>query len=135
MCWIFLIKWLVTDEVYFASHPRIYIGRLNSTVKRKQLLDMFARYGEIVDILMKDNYAFVEYIKPQSAMQAIKEMNGKSIGNARIVVEEARPRQDEGSFFYLLFKVVYQSPVSTSVICQAVSRRVISTTRSTSMGK
>lgn len=46
---------------------------------------------------MKDDFAFIEYIKPQSASQAIKEMNGKTIGSARIVVEEARPRQDEGS--------------------------------------
>lgn len=88
---------IVTDEVYFCTHPRIYIGRLNGSVKRKELLEMFARYGEIVDLLMKDDFAFIEYIKPQSAHQAIKEMNGKTIGTVRIVVEEARPRQDEGS--------------------------------------
>jgi len=87
---------LVTDDVYFCTHPRIYIGRLNGSVKRKELLELFARYGEIVDILMKDDFAFIEYIKPQSAHQAIKEMNGKTMGSVRIVVEEARPRQEEG---------------------------------------
>lgn len=87
----------VTDEVYFNNHPRIYVGRLNGSVKRKELLDMFAKYGEIVDILMKEDFAFVEYIKPEAAQQAIKELNGKCVGSARIVVEEARPRLEEGT--------------------------------------
>ncbi len=58
---------------------------------------MFAKYGEIVDILMKEDFAFVEYIKPEAAQQAIKELNGKCVGSARIVVEEARPRLEEGT--------------------------------------
>jgi RNA recognition motif-containing protein len=57
---------------------------------------MFAKYGEIVDILMKEEFAFIEYIKPESANNAIKELNGKYINNVRIVVEEARPRTEEG---------------------------------------
>jgi len=85
-----------SDDLYFTHHPRIYVGRLNGSVKRKELLEMFARHGEIVDILMKDDFAFIEYIKANDAQQAIKEMNGKSVGNVRIVVEEARPRQEEG---------------------------------------
>ena len=108
----------VTDEVYFTNHPRIYVGRLNGTVKRKNLLEMFARYGDIVDILMKDDFAFIEYIKPESALQSIKEMNGKTIGNVRIVVEEARPRQDEGSPFFSDSKVLLPFPESTSGIYQ-----------------
>jgi RNA recognition motif-containing protein len=72
------------------------VGRLNGTVKRKELLDMFAKCGEIVDMLMKEDFAFVEYMKADSAQLAIRELNGKSLGSARIVVEEARPRMEEG---------------------------------------
>jgi len=57
---------------------------------------MFAKYGEIVDILMKEEFAFIEYIKAESAVNAIKELNGKYINSVRIVVEEARPRTEEG---------------------------------------
>ena len=60
---------------------------------------MFAKYGEIVDILMKEEFAFIEYIKADSAVNAIKELNGKYINNSRIVVEEARPRSEEGKVF------------------------------------
>lgn len=87
----------VSDDTYFQTHPRIYVGRLNGgTIKRKELLEMFAKYGEIVDILMKEEFAFIEYIKADSAVNAIKELNGKYINNSRIVVEEARPRSEEG---------------------------------------
>lgn len=61
---------------------------------------------------MKDDFAFIEYIKPADAVRAIKEMNGKSIGNVRIVVEEARPRQDEGG---LSIPRIYVGHLSNSV--------------------
>ena len=59
---------LVSDDIYFTSHPRIYVGRLNGSVKRKELLEMFAKHGEIVDILMKEDFAFIEYIKAGDAV-------------------------------------------------------------------
>lgn len=102
----------MTDEVYFNTHPRIYVGRLNGTVKRKELVEMFVKYGDIVDILMKEDFAFVEYIKPEAAQQAIKELNGRHIGSARIVVEEARPRIEEGG---LSIPRIYVGHLSNSV--------------------
>ena len=98
--------------MYFNNHPRIYVGRLNGSVKRKELLDMFAKFGEIVDILMKEDFAFVEYIKPEAAQQAIKELNGKMVGSARIVVEEARPRLEEGG---LTIPRIYVGHLSSSI--------------------
>lgn len=78
-------------------HPRIYIGRLNNTIKKKDIVEIFGKYGEIVDILMKEDFAFVEFVKTESAQLAIKEMNGFQIPGtqARLVVEEARPKSPE----------------------------------------
>ena len=78
-------------------HPRIYIGRLNNTIKKKDIVEIFGKYGEIVDILMKEDFAFVEFVKTESAQLAIKEMNGYQIPGtqARLVVEEARPKSPE----------------------------------------
>ena len=106
-----------SDDDYFSVHPRIYVGRLSgSTIKRKELLEMFAKYGEIVDILMKDDFAFIEYIKPESALLSIKELNGKYINNVRIVVEEARPRIEEGFFEKIKIQVGSKLPDCMSVI-------------------
>lgn len=78
-------------------HPRIYIGRLNGQIKKKEIVELFGKYGEIVDILMKEEFAFIEYVKSESAQIAIKEMNGFQIegSTARLVVEEARPKSPE----------------------------------------
>ena len=87
------------DEVYFSMHPRMYIGRLNGDVKKKDILELFGKYGDITDILMKDDFAFVEFKQPESASSAIKEMNGYQMGNSRLVVEVARPKSPEECTF------------------------------------
>jgi len=56
---------------------------------------LFGKYGDIVDILMKDDFAFVEYKNPESAATAIKEMNGHQVGTTRLVVEVARPKSPD----------------------------------------
>lgn len=83
------------DEIYFSMHPRMYIGRLNGDIKKRDIQDLFGKYGDIVDILMKDDFAFVEFKQPESAATAIKEMNGFQVGNTRLVVEVARPKSPE----------------------------------------
>ena len=50
MKWIFFVKY------------RIYIGRLNNAFTKDEIYNMFVKYGEIVDFLYKDEYAFVVYL-------------------------------------------------------------------------
>jgi RNA recognition motif-containing protein len=83
------------DEIYFSMHPRMYIGRLNGDIKKRDILEMFGKYGDITDILMKDDFAFVEFKQADSAATAIKEMNGFQVGATRLVVEVARPKSPE----------------------------------------
>lgn len=85
------------DQQYFTMHPRIYIGRVNGKMKKNDILDLFSKYGEIVDLLMKEDFAFIEYQKSESAQLAIKEMNGYLVPGTqvRLVVEGARPKSPE----------------------------------------
>jgi len=32
---------------YFSAHPRVYLGRLPITTTREEILNLFAKYGEI----------------------------------------------------------------------------------------
>ena len=41
------------------------------------LRDIFSEFGEISNINHRGTYAFVEFISPESASSAIKEMTGK----------------------------------------------------------
>ena len=51
----------VDNTGYFLSHPRVYIGRLNNMFTKDEIYGLFLKYGEIVDFLYKDDYAFVVY--------------------------------------------------------------------------
>jgi len=42
---------------------------------------------------MKDDYAFVEFTTTHAAAKALAGMNGARLAGAKIVVEEARPKE------------------------------------------
>lgn len=64
------------EEVPLVKHPRLFVGKLNENVKKQDLINAFGVYGEIVDILMKDDFAFIEFLTNQSATRALYDMNG-----------------------------------------------------------
>ncbi|KAL4485073.1 hypothetical protein ABPG72_014593 [Tetrahymena utriculariae] len=84
----------VSENVDLAQHPRIYVGRLQKSVQREDLLNLFGRYGEITDIMRKEDYAFIEFGDSSFAAQAVKEMNGYNLNGTNIVVEGARPKDE-----------------------------------------
>lgn len=57
-------------------------------------MTQFGRYGEITDIMRKEDYAFIEFADGSFAAQAVKDMNGYNLGGAKIVVESARPKDE-----------------------------------------
>jgi len=61
------------------AHPRLYVGKLNENVKKQDLISAFSQYGEILDILMKDDFAFLEFSNVQAATRALLDMNGLNI--------------------------------------------------------
>lgn len=56
---------------------------------------MFKKYGDIVEIMMKDDFAFVEFAHIHSAAKALGELNGARLQNQKIQVEEARPKEGD----------------------------------------
>jgi len=85
----------IEDESVLLSHPRLYVGKLNENIKKQDVITAFSVYGDIQDILMKDDFAFVEFANLQSAAKALLEMNGAKLGGSKIMVEEAKPRDGE----------------------------------------
>ena len=77
------------------ANPRLYVGKLIEVVKKQDIINAFSPYGDILDILMKDDFAFVEFSTTQSATRALLEMNGSKICGSKIIVEEAKPRDGE----------------------------------------
>ncbi len=79
------------------SGKTVYVGNMSYSRDENGVKDLFSQYGQIRFIeLMTDSetgnskgYAFVKMVDAQSAMKAIKELNGKLIDGRTIKVSEA----------------------------------------------
>ncbi|XP_041837254.1 msx2-interacting protein isoform X2 [Melanotaenia boesemani] len=77
------------DEFHPKATRTLFIGNLEKTTGYQQLLDIFQRFGEIVDIDIKKvngvpQYAFVQYFDIASVCKAIKKMDGEYLGSNRL---------------------------------------------------
>ncbi|XP_041744458.2 msx2-interacting protein isoform X5 [Coregonus clupeaformis] len=77
------------DEFHPKATRTLFIGNLEKTTSYQQLLDIFQRFGEIVDIDIKKvngvpQYAFVQYSDIVSVCKAIKKMDGEYLGSNRL---------------------------------------------------
>ncbi len=80
----------------------IYVGNLDYNVNDQDLERFFAEYGTVTSakiIIDKYNgrskgFGFVEMNNDEEAQKAIKELNGATLENREMVVNEARPRTE-----------------------------------------
>jgi RNA recognition motif-containing protein len=84
---------------------RIYVGNLSYDTTEDELKKDFSAFGEVVSAsVVTDRYsgrskgfAFVEMTNKAEADAAIAGLNGKSVKERTLVVNEARPRTEGGS--------------------------------------
>ena len=84
-------------------NKKLYVGNLSYSVDDQQLNDLFSKVGPVVSAtVLKDRYSgrsrgfgFVE-MEEKDAQKAIKDLNGKEFEGRKLVVNEARPRREEG---------------------------------------
>lgn len=69
------------------KNPQIYISKLPTYIRQRDLEDKFRKYGEIRKIQLKETYAFIEYYNYKDAEYAIERMDGRHFEGRRIVVQ------------------------------------------------
>ena len=83
---------------------RVYVGNLPFRYRGKDLREIFSEFGEVeyaTVILDKFNrrrskgFGFVTFVNDADADKAIKEMDGKELDGRKVVVNEAKPRENE----------------------------------------
>ena len=80
----------------------IYVGNLNFKIKESELQEIFEKYGEVTSVKIitdkhsgrSKGYGFVEMENDSEAAEAIKGLNGTSVMEREIVVNEARPKRE-----------------------------------------
>lgn len=83
---------------------RIYVGNLSYDMSEDELRQEFANFGNVTAVnIIKDRetnrpkgFAFVEMAVKAEADAAIAAINGKTIKDRALTVNEARPRPDNG---------------------------------------
>ncbi len=81
---------------------KIYVGNLSYEVTEEELRQEFQAFGEVESVsVITDKYsgrpkgfAFVEMPTASEAQAAISELNGKTLKERTLNVNEARPRTD-----------------------------------------
>ncbi|CAG8525565.1 2418_t:CDS:2 [Paraglomus brasilianum] len=68
----------------------LFIGRLAIDTDRRDLEDIFDRYGRMTRLELKRGYAFIHYQDERDAKDALKEADGIRIHGHRIIVEWAK---------------------------------------------
>lgn len=82
----------------------LYVGNLPYTTTIEELKSLFSEYntGDVKVITNRDSgrsrgFGFVDFSYDGEAEKAIKALNGHSLGDRKIVVNEARPRTNRNS--------------------------------------
>ena len=87
---------------------RLYVGGLPYQTTEQDLIDLFTQVGNVTEtaiIMDRDTgrskgFGFVEMSDDQEARSAIERLNGTSLGDRTIIVNEARQRQSSGGNGY-----------------------------------
>jgi len=80
---------------------RVYVGRLSSRTRKDDVMDMVSKFGKVHSCDIKDGgYGFVEFEDTRDAEDAVKDLDGRELDGARIIVEFARgrSRRDDRDF-------------------------------------
>lgn len=92
-----------SEEVIGVSNgKKLYVGNLAYTVTSDQLRDLFAPAGSITDVVVisdratgrSKGFGFVEFASDEEAAKAIEMFNNKDIQGRPLVVNVARPKEE-----------------------------------------
>ncbi len=76
-------------------NTRIFIRNLPQKVSEEDLNKLFSKCGKIDEIIIKNNFAFIQYNTFQSSQNAIRNFNDYNFHGTKIEVEQAKTRNEK----------------------------------------
>jgi len=75
-----------------SRRTRLFVGRISTRTRERDLEDLFSRYGRIRDVVFKGDrdFAFVEFDDDRDASDAKHALDDKEVDGSRLTVEYAR---------------------------------------------
>ena len=86
---------------------KLYVGNLPWSIRNDDLAQLFGQIGQINDaVVITDRntgrsrgFGFVEYVSDQDAQAAIQQFAGYELEGRKLVVNEARAKQERRNHF------------------------------------
>ncbi len=83
---------------------KLYVGNLSYSATEDGLASLFAQFGDVVsariitdrDTGRSKGFAFVEMATEEGAQESIKALNGQTVDQRPLTVNEARPQEPRG---------------------------------------
>jgi len=83
---------------------KLYVGNLSYSVTKEMLEELFGKIGKVDSVnIVTDRYSglsrgfgFVEMANSNEAGEAIKQLNGRTVADRQIIVNEARSEGRKG---------------------------------------
>jgi len=66
---------------------KLFVGNLPAACSEDAVRDLFTSYGDITELAMRNNYAFVHFKKEEDAATAVRDLNGTKMLGKQINVE------------------------------------------------
>jgi arginine/serine-rich splicing factor 7 len=74
---------------------RIFVRNIPTRAKESEIEELFKKTGKITDIVLKPNFAFIQYSHEYEALQAVSKYNDYNMNGNRISVELAKTRTEK----------------------------------------
>jgi RNA recognition motif-containing protein len=92
-------------EIMIEMNTNLFVGNLPYSVSEQDLIELFGQVGEVVraqvisdrDTGRSRGFAFVEMRSSEEAQTAIEQLNEREFMGRRLLVNEARPRQERSA--------------------------------------
>lgn len=82
-----LLSYLLS--LFLQMAHKIYLGRLPAAARQRDVERFFEGYGKMHDIVIKNGFGFLEFEDGRDAVEAVEDLNGKSMLGERVLVQHA----------------------------------------------
>jgi len=80
---------------------KLFVGSIDWNATQEDLENLFSQYGEIEEaVIIMDKFSgrskgfgFVTFVNDEDGVKAIEELDGATLKDRKIVVNEAKPRE------------------------------------------
>ena len=81
---------------------RLFVGNLPYSISEDQLRELFSQHGQVTSVSIitdretgrSKGFAFIDMPNDDEAQKAIDAVNGSSVDDRKVVVNEAKPREE-----------------------------------------